>query len=135
MFSLLFYSCNKDIAKTEESKTEEPKVVDLNIFNGTYTGFLTVQYISETKTGATTLVLDKGKYTCSGNFNTIPAGGSGTFFAKGDTITFNVLGGWTANFDANLVLHGKYKYTLDGNKLTLLTVNTIGQYKYNLGRN
>lgn len=133
-FSLLLFSCNKEATKIEELQIE-----DLKIFDGTYTGTFTVQYSLATKTGPVTLELNDGKYTCSGNYNTILAGGLGTFLTKSGTITFNAMSAWPAvgSFDAYTILNGQYNYSLDGKKLTISAVrnNIVGHYEYNLEKN
>lgn len=106
---------------------------NLNIKDGTYKGTFTVTYSSGTQTGQTTLELKNGKFTCSGNSNRMPAGGSGTFSLDNDKITFNDGNAWTADFDWNLILNGKYNYTFDGKKLIFSAdKNNVGNYKYDL---
>lgn len=106
---------------------------NLNIKDGTYKGTFTVTYSSGTQTGQTTLELKNGKFTCSGNSNRIPAGGSGTFSSDNGKITFNDENGWTADFDWNLILNGNYDYTFDGKKLIFSAdKNNVGNYNYDL---
>ena len=106
---------------------------DLNIKDGTYKGTFTVTYSSGTQTGQTTLELKNGKFSCSGYSNRIPAGGSGTFSSDNNKITFNDENAWTADFDWNLILSGKYDYTFDGKKLKISAdKNGVGNYKYDL---
>jgi hypothetical protein len=106
---------------------------DVSIKDGTYKGTFTVTYISGTQTGQTTLELKNGKFSCSGNSNRIPAGGSGTFSSDNNNITFNDENGWTANFDWNLILSGKYNYTYHRNRLKIFAdKNGVGNYKYDL---
>jgi len=117
-FTILLSSCKKD---------------DLEIKDGTYKGTFTVTYNSGTQSGQTTLELKNGKFSCSGNTNRIPAGGSGTFSSDNKKITFNDENTWTANFDWNLILSGKYDYTFDGKNLIISAdKNGIGNYKYDL---
>ncbi|MEA5259655.1 hypothetical protein VB264_17800 [Arcicella aquatica] len=106
---------------------------DLNIEDGTYKGTFSVTYSSGIKTGQTTLVLTNGKFSCSGNSNRIPAGGSGTFSSDNNKITFNDENFWTAEFDPNLILKGTYTYTFDGKKLKIYAErNGIGNFNYYL---
>ena len=116
---ILLSSCQKD---------------DSNIImDGTYKGTFTVTYRSGTQSGQTTLELKDGKFSCSGNSNRIPAGGSGTFSSDNKKITFNDENVWTADFDWNLILNGEYDYTFDGKKLMLSAdKNGVGNYKYDL---
>ena len=120
IFSLAMFlcSCEKD---------------DLNIKEGTYKGTFTVTYDSGTQTGKTTLELKNGKFSCSGDSNRIPAGGSGTYSFDNGKINFNDENFWTADFDWNLILSGKYDYTFDGKKLRISAdKNNVGHYKYDL---
>ncbi|MFY7786765.1 MAG: hypothetical protein ACOVQA_02720 [Thermoflexibacteraceae bacterium] len=106
---------------------------DLNIEDGTYKGTFSVIYSSGIKTGQTTLVLMNGKFSCSGNSNRIPAGGSGTFSSDNNKITFNDENFWTTEFDGSLVLTGTYNYTFDGKKLQISRDrNGIRNYNYYL---
>ena len=106
---------------------------NLNIKDGTYKGTFTVTYSSVTQTGQTPVELKKGKFTCSGNSNRIPAGGAGTFSSDNGKITFNDENAWTADFDWNLILSGNYDYTFDGKKLIFSAdKNNVGNYKYDL---
>ncbi len=106
---------------------------DRDIKEGTYKGTFTVTYSSGTQTGQTTLELKNGKYTCSGNSNRIPAGGSGTYSFDKGKITFNDENFWTADFDWNLILSGVYHYTFDGKKLKISAdKNNVGNYYYDL---
>lgn len=115
----LLSSCQKDDWKT--------------IMDGTYKGIFTVTYSSGTQRGEATLELKDGKFSCSGNSNRIPAGGSGTFVSDNKKITFNDENFWTADFDWNLILNGEYDYTFDGKKLIIsANKNSVGNYKYDL---
>ncbi|MFN2396518.1 MAG: hypothetical protein ABR597_12620 [Bacteroidales bacterium] len=121
--AIFLYSCEKD---------------KLDIQEGTFKGTFTVTYSSGTlwgsgtQTGQTTLILKNGKYTCSGNSNRIPAGGSGTYSFDKGKITFNDENSWTADFDWNLILSGQYDYTFDGKKLKISADKNIGNYNYDL---
>jgi hypothetical protein len=103
------------------------------IEEGIYTGEFKVVYPTGTHTGKTTLELRNSKYTCEGNANRIPAGGSGTYSINNNKITFHDENIWTADFDWNLILNGEYDYSFDGKKLKLSTDrNHAGHYEYNL---
>ena len=101
---------------------------------GKYSGTFKVVYNSDTvKTGAVTLELNAGMYTCSGNKNKIPAGGSGNYSFEKNKIKFIDVGIWTANFDWGLILNGEYNYTFDGKRLKIWShKNDIGYYEYDL---
>jgi len=104
-----------------------------NIKDGAYIGTFTVTYASEKKSGTTTVVLKNGRFTCSGNPDKIPAGGSGDFTTKNDTIIFIDENFWTADFDWNLILNGKYLYKYDGKKLKFSAYkNDVVFYEYDL---
>lgn len=114
----LLLGCNKD---------------GLNIKDGTYKGTFTVTYSSGTETGEMTLELKSGKFSCSGNSNRIPAGGSATFSSDNYNMTFKDENYWTADFDWNLILSGQYDYAFDGKKLTISAdKNGVGHYQYDL---
>lgn len=109
------------------------KKENLRIEDGTYKGTFTVTYSSGTQSGYTTLVLKNGEFSCSGNTNKIPAGGSGTFSSSNSTVTFNDENFWTADFDWNLILSGTYDYTFNGENLKITAnKNGVGNYTYDL---
>jgi hypothetical protein len=109
------------------------KKENTTIDDGTYKGTFTVTYSSGTQTGQTTLVLNNGTFSCSGNPTKIPAGGSGTFSSGNGTITFNDENFWTADFDWNLILSGTYDYTFNGENLKITAdKNNVGTYTYDL---
>ncbi|WP_137404574.1 hypothetical protein [Echinicola rosea] len=109
------------------------QVDGIEVKDGIYKGTFTVTYSSGTQTGRTTLELKDGRFSCSGNSDRIPAGGSGTFSADNNKITFNDENPWTADFDWGLILSGVYDYTFDGKKLLISSNNNgVGQYKYDL---
>lgn len=106
---------------------------DLDIEEGVYKGKFTVIYSSGPQTGETTLELKDGRFSCSGNSDKIPAGGSGTYSFNDGKITFNDENYWTADFDWNLISHGRYSYTLDGKRLKISAEKKgFGQYIYDL---
>jgi hypothetical protein len=114
----LLISCKKDNLKIEE---------------GTYTGKFTVTYNTGIETGITTIELRNSTYTCTGNSDRIPAGGSGTYSIDNKIITFNDENMRTADFDWNLILNGQYDYTFDGKKLKISAdKNSVGHYEYDL---
>jgi hypothetical protein len=104
-----------------------------NIEEGTYTGTFKVTYSSGTKTGAVTVELNNSNYSCTGNPDRIPAGGSGSYSIEKKKITFEDRNYWTADFDGNLILDGEYDYTFDGKKLKIsANKNSVGYYEYDL---
>jgi len=111
-------------------ETETPKIEE-----GTYTGTFTVFYSSGIESGTTTIVLKDSEYSCSGNSDRIPAGGSGTYSSENGKITFVDKNFWTAEFDWNLILSGEYNYSIDGNELLITAEKSdIGRYEYRLER-
>lgn len=114
---LLFMSCNKD----------NP---DTTISEGKYKGTFTVTYNSGKQSGRTTLVLENGKYSCTGNSDRIPAGGSGTYSIDNGKITFVDDNIWTADFDWGLILQGQYDYQFDGRNLKIFVSNDVACYEY-----
>ena len=88
-------------------------------------------YRNDRKSGKTTLVFENGRYTCSGNPDRIPAGGSGTYSIDNGKITFVDENFWTADFDWNLILGGQYDYQFDGKNLKIYAdKNVVGHYEY-----
>ena len=108
---------------------------DVNIIDGTYKGTFTVTYSSGVQIGQTTLELKNGRFSCAGNANRIPAGGSGSYSSDKNTITFQDENFWTADFDWNLILNGTYDYSFDGKRLKFSAdKNGVGNYTYDLER-
>ncbi|MEX2232470.1 MAG: hypothetical protein WD824_09935 [Cyclobacteriaceae bacterium] len=102
------------------------------IEEGFYTGTFKVVYGNGTFTGKTTLELREFKYSCEGNDNRIPGGGSGTYELDKNRITFHDENMWTADFDWNLILTGEYDYTVKGKNLTLSARKNNAVYEYDL---
>jgi len=120
---------------------EASKQSHIPVEDGIYTGIFNVTYFSYfsdipeswvKRSGETTLELKNGKYTCMGNSNRIPAGGSGTYSINDNKIVFKDENWWTADFDWYLVLNGAYYYQYDGSKLKISAANTGRYYEYNL---
>ena len=118
---LLFISCGKTSIPIEE---------------GIYSGTFTVKYFVEmpwvSGSGETTLELRNGEYTCTGNSDLIPAGGSGNYSLKNSRVIFNEEHGWLANFDWGLILNGEYDYIFDGKRLKIWIKSEVGLYEYDL---
>lgn len=126
----LLYSCNKEVIKADEP---EPEKEIIKIPDGTYFGEFSVQYPGNiSKFGNVTIVFNGAQYNCTTGINYIPRGGSGTYTNTNDTINFIFPYAYTADFDPNLILQGKYRYTLNGNNLVLYFSNGSALYKYNV---
>jgi hypothetical protein len=103
-----------------------------SLVDGTYTGTFKVIYTSGTQTGNTKITLGEGIYSCLGNSNFLPAGGSGTYIQEENKITFEDLNFWTVNFDWNLILSGSYDYSFNGERLKIYVQRGQNYYEYNL---
>jgi hypothetical protein len=107
LVSLIFTSCEKN---------EEPAYLDIGNYSGTFqrewvwgdsdTANIIMTFSSNTWSGTS----DKIKY---------PALCNGTYRIEGDTIVFENLCVWTAEFDASLILSGKYKLISNGNNIEI----------------
>lgn len=106
---------------------------EVNVTEGSYKGTFTVTNSTGVSTGAVTLELKNGRFSCSGNSDRIPAGGSGSYSVTNGKIVFVDENFWTADFDWNLILNGRYDYTFDGKILQISTFkNDVGFYRYDL---
>lgn len=95
--------------------------VSLGIGDGVYTGTFSVAYpvpYDTTITGPVSVTFENGRYSSTGNSNYAPASAAGSFTFDTDSIYFQDSTFHTANFDWNLILHGNYAYTLEGDELT-----------------
>jgi len=125
---LLLLSCDKN----------ENKPVEDGIYVGTFTVKYYFVFVDMPASwgggsGTTTLELKNGKYTCTGNPDKIPAGGSGDYSTQKNKIIFSDVNGWYADFDWNRILNGEYDYTFDGKKLKIsANKSDIGHYEYDL---
>jgi hypothetical protein len=109
------------------------KAKNLPLIDGTYTGTFKVIYTSGTQTGITKITFGEGIYSCLGNGNFIPAGGSGIYIQEENKITFKDSNFWTANFDWNLILSGSYDYSFNGENLKIYIKRSSNiYYEYNL---
>jgi hypothetical protein len=102
-FSMLFASCSeKD---------------HIRLLNGKYEGTFHHSVIAPVA-----VELAHGNtYSSSGNPDRIPAGGSGTFsILENKMIEFKDKNMWTADFDWNLILTGRFNYEIKGDSLILI---------------
>lgn len=64
--------------------------------------------------------ISNGRYESVGNSNRVPAGGSGILsVVDKTTFAFSDENVWTADFDWNLILNGKYSFEVKGDSLFL----------------
>ena len=121
---IVFMSCDRN---------EDSTLIQIPI--GDFTGIFTVEYKSgDTFSNPVTIsFMEENAYSSTGNPDYYPAGGNGTFEINGSSIEFTDTNFWTANFDWNLILNGKYEFTYDGKELVIsANKNDVGFYKYEL---
>jgi hypothetical protein len=99
---------------------------------GEYKGKFKVVMHDKTERGITKVLFTPDRYSCEGNDQRLPAGGSGTYTIKGNKILFFDENMWTADFDWNLILNGEYDFDYDGKKLKLITIRNGRRYEYDL---
>lgn len=121
-FLMLFNGC-------ADKQVEPPASLD-----GVYQGTFTVEYSDgQVLSNSVTVDIMANEYSSSSGSGRIPAGGSGTFEIRGDSIQFSDQNMWTADFDWNLILNGTYKYSSNGKELVLSAdKNQVGTYRYQL---
>lgn len=109
MILLALGSCSDEQVKPLEGKYSGD-------FYSMYPGYPSLRK-SEIKVS---LQLDGENYSSSGSPGRFPAGGSGTYSIKGKgQIEFQDKNAWTADFDWNLILNGKFDYKIKGDSLIL----------------
>jgi hypothetical protein len=116
MRTLLLIVFLSSIILTSCEKNKEPTYLDIGNYSGTFqrelvwgdsdTANIIMTFSSNTWSGSS----DKTKY---------PALCNGTYRIEGDTIVFENLCVWTAEFDASLILSGKYKLIRNGNNIEI----------------
>jgi len=108
---------------------------NLTVEEGIFKGTFTYDDGKIKRIGTTTLTLKDGKFTCEGNEENLPAGGSGNYSFDENKITFIDLNVWKAIYDWNLILNGQYDYSYDGKNLKLTpSVSAETTHEYNLVR-
>lgn len=124
---LLMISCKKNSNTIQE--------LEIGIYKGTFT----VDYDGKKQSASDIEVVFNidNTYTSTGNRNPrVPAGGSGTYIIKDNTVLFDDKNPWTTEFDPGLVLNGEYFSTYKDKKLILKKTikynNSITIYEYNL---
>ena len=88
--------------------------------SGTYEGeFIYTSPRSKT-IAQTRITFSEDNFKAEGNADRTPAGGSGTFVSeKNNFLIFTDKNIWTADFDWNLILNGKYIYEIKNDSLIL----------------
>jgi len=125
--------------------------INLSLLDGNYTGYYYYTGPGETKTiksqNTVTVNLSGKEYHSSGDASRIPAGGAGEFtLVDKEEVQFNDKHVWTADFDWNLILNGRFIYELKNDSLILTRKFEIcktcsikpgmlpGSYQYRLKR-
>lgn len=92
--------------------------------DGNYSGYF--YYIPPGETNVVkaptplSIKLDGTQFSVSKIFSKFPAGGSGTFSVLNNKeVDFKDENFWTADFDWNLILNGRYSYSIDKDSLIL----------------
>ncbi len=125
--------------------------INLSLLDGTYTGHYYYAGPGETKTiksqNPVSLSLSGKEYSSTSEASRIPAGGAGDFnMVNKEEVNFNDKHTWTADFDWNLILNGRFIYELKNDSLILTRKFEIcktcsvkpgmlpGSYQYRLKR-
>ncbi|NLD50984.1 MAG: hypothetical protein GX660_27895 [Clostridiaceae bacterium] len=110
---LLFVYCLTGLLGCDKEENNSSRLQD-----GTYVGtFLRELVWSPNDTAKITMTFSSGNWSGSSNKIKYPALCNGTYSIIGDTIIFENLCAWTAEFDWTLILSGKYKLTIEGNTI------------------
>jgi hypothetical protein len=125
--------------------------INLSLLDGNYTGDYYYAGPGETRSiksqNSVSVNLSGKEYTSSGGVSRIPAGGAGEFnLVDKEEVQFNDKHVWTADFDWNLILNGRFIYELKNDSLILTRKFEIcktcaikpgmlpGSYQYRLKR-
>jgi hypothetical protein len=105
LFSIILISCKKN---------DEPTYLE----NGNYTGTFQRELVwGESDTANIIMTFSSNTWSGSSDKVKYPALCNGTYRIEGDSIVFENLCVWTAEFDASLILSGKYKLIRNGNAI------------------
>lgn len=105
--SIILVSCEKN---------DEPTYLD----NGNYTGTFQRELVwGDSDTANIIMTFSSNTWSGSSDRVKYPALCNGTYRIEGDTIIFENLCVWTAEFDASLILSGKYKLIRNGNSIEI----------------
>ncbi|PQJ21571.1 hypothetical protein [Tenacibaculum sp. SG-28] len=131
---LMFVGCSD--LNTENYDTQlQRRFIENGIPEGDYTGTFSVVYNNgETYSNPVTIsFFNDYTFNSSDGPMRYPAGGNGSYEITEDAINFTDLKVWTADFDWNLILNGKYHYTIQQNKLIIYAnKNKAGTYTYTI---
>ncbi|MFY0592202.1 hypothetical protein [Roseivirga sp.] len=102
--------------------------------DGTFIGTFTVEYMDgRTYSNPVSVTFKSGEYYNAGNVDKVPAGGSGKFTISNGLIEFIDENFWTAEFDWNLILSGKYSLLVTDAQIRFSAEkHNVGTYTYNL---
>jgi hypothetical protein len=102
----LIVGCEKD----EETTSE----IIVGKYEGTFQRELTW---AESETVNVTFTFSSNEWSGSSEFYKYPALCRGSYSIAGNTIIFENICGWTAEFDWSLILSGKYALSVDGERI------------------
>jgi len=125
---IICVSCGKD--ETVQPVIDIPKSFQLP--SGEYEGTFTVWYPNDTLSNQTSVIIDTTHFFNAQSPDQIPLGGQGTLTCTDDTLIFDQNTYWTAIYDWNLYLDGKYHYTWDGTHLFFIKELGGSSYFYEL---
>jgi len=125
--------------------------INLSLLDGNYTGHYYYSGPGETRSiksqNTVSVNLSGKEFTSTGGTSRIPAGGAGEFsLIDKEEVQFNDKHVWTADFDWNLILNGRFIYELKNDSLILTRKFEIcktcaikpgmlpGSYQYRLKR-
>ncbi len=98
--------------------------INLSLLDGNYTGHYYYAGPGETRSiksqNTVTVNLSGKEYSSTGDASRIPAGGAGEFnLVDKEEVQFSDKHVWTADFDWNLILNGRFIYELKNDSLIL----------------
>ncbi len=106
VFTLIVFGCNKS------NNNDEPESPGIE---GNYTG----TFERNGNTSNVTLLLQNNEFNGTSDTDRFPAICSGNYQISTDTISFENLCVWNADFDWTLILSGNWHYTFNNGTLTM----------------
>jgi hypothetical protein len=114
MRTLLLIAFLSSIILASCEKNEEPTYLD----NGDYSGTFQRELVwGDSDTANIIMTFSSNTWSGSSDKTKYPALCNGTYRIDRDSIVFENLCVWTAEFDASLILSGKYKLIRNGNSV------------------